>query len=88
MKKILCNGISYRKGFIEMSRDIHDGFLNLEVWNVDPELDISSGALKFEDIPEAGFTGNTEIELTLENAEELLRVLRDFIDETRKKGVQ
>jgi hypothetical protein len=88
MKKIVCNGINYRKGFIEASGDVHSGFLNIEVWNVAPELDISPGALRFEEIPEEAFVGNTEIELTIENAEELLSVLKDLITDAKKMKSQ
>ncbi len=86
MKKIICNSVSYRKGFIEVSANIHQGCVNLETWSIHPDVDMSDSGLSFGEIPESEFTGNTELELSLENAEELLTLLQKSILEMKEAG--
>ncbi|MET0063683.1 MAG: hypothetical protein ABW176_15450 [Candidatus Thiodiazotropha endolucinida] len=84
MKKIKCNSIDYRKGFLEVSYNVHDAYINLEVWNIHPDTDISGESTEFEDISEELFTGNTEIEMSIDEAEQLLKKLKECIDSYRK----
>lgn len=72
MKKIKCNTIDYRQGFIEVLGNIHANCVNLEVFWIHPEIDLSKKGLTFNEIPDKCFTGNVELELSLENVKELL----------------
>jgi len=83
MQKIKCNSINYRKGFIEVLANIHSGCINIETWSIHPDADISEQGLVFNEIPYEYFTGNTEIELNLKNAEELLTSLQKAILELK-----
>lgn len=82
---IKCNAIAYRKGFIEVRGDIHKGCVNLEVWNIHPEVDITDIDLGSDLMPEGAVTGNTEIELPIEKAELLVQWLTEAIKVAREK---
>lgn len=79
MSKIKCDGVNYRKGFVELSNNIHDNHINLEVWGVHPDYDLSQIDSSFSEIPEESFIGNVELELNLENAKALIQDLSSFI---------
>jgi len=79
MTKIKCDNINYRKGFVEVSGDIHKGCINLEAWNIHPDTDISRDESVFGSVPDEAFTGNVELELSVENAKELARKLEELI---------
>ncbi len=83
MSKIKCNSISYRKGFVEITSNIHDGFINFEVWNIHPDTNISSDNFSFDMITDGDITGNVEIELSVENAQEVLKALESFLKKNR-----
>ena len=83
MNKIKCNSINYRKGYIEVTGNIHEGHVNIEAWRIHPDTDIS-GDMSFEEISDEAFTSNTELELTLENAEELVKALQGAIRKTKE----
>lgn len=78
-----CNEIDYRKGFIEVTPGIHEGFINLETWGIHPEVDIASTSLSDELFPDDGITGNTELEMSIETAEALIRALQAAISNVR-----
>ncbi len=59
---IRCNSISFRKGFIEVSR-VHDGCVNLEAWSVHSETEISGVEIRDGRIDDDDITGNVELEL-------------------------
>ncbi|MBT2332319.1 hypothetical protein J7E49_00105 [Variovorax paradoxus] len=40
-KKIRFNDVCYRQGFLEVTANIHPGHINLETWEIHPDLDIS-----------------------------------------------
>lgn len=86
MKKIKCNSVNYRKGYIEVSGDIHEGCINIETWNIHPDSDISGSV--FDQLSDKAFLANTEIELSVDNAKELLKLLQEAITEaeTLKKS--
>jgi len=65
MNKIKCDNVNYRKGFIEVVDNFHDDCINIETWCIHPDIDITPENIAFEDVPESGFTGNTELELSL-----------------------
>lgn len=81
-QKIKCNAIEYRKGFIEVKSNIHAGCINLETWSIHPDVDISDDKSSLDTLSENDITGNTEIELTVERAKELVRLLQLAIDDS------
>ncbi|AZZ90695.1 hypothetical protein EUZ85_08205 [Hahella sp. KA22] len=83
---IKCNSIEYRKGYIEVLAGIHDECVNIEAWNIHPEVDITSLDLGDESLPEGAVTSNTEIELSLENAELLISLLTQAVNKVRAKN--
>ena len=72
---IRCNSIAYRKGFVEVSR-VHDGCVNLESWSVHSEAEISSVDVRDGRIGDDDITGNVELELGIEAAEQLIAALQ------------
>jgi len=76
-----CSDVTYRQGVIEVTSGIHDGFVNLELWNIHPDFEISSESLC--DIPEEQFTGNCEIEMNLAQAEALANAILGAVDSIR-----
>jgi hypothetical protein len=84
--KIKCNNIEYRKGYIEVIPDIHENHINLETWEVHPDIDISELDLTDDAFPDDGVTGNTEIELNLKEAEELVTLLQSSIEKIKNKN--
>ena len=79
---IRCNSISYRKGFVEVSR-VHNGCVNLESWSVNSETEISGIDIRDERIGDDDVTGNVELELGIEAAERLITALQAAVDELR-----
>ena len=83
-KKIKCNNVEYRKGFIEIIPNIHDGCINIETWNIHVDIDISNIDLEDDLFPEEGVTCNTEIEMSVNEAEELVRKLQVAISNVKE----
>ena len=81
---ISCNSISYRKGFVEVSR-VHDGCVNLESWSVRAETEISGVDIRDGCIDDDDVTGNVELELGIEAAERLIAALQTAVLELRGK---
>lgn len=81
--KIYCNSASYRSGVIEVRPDIHPGHVNLEVWNFHPDHDRRAA-----DIADADVVGNTEMELDVMQAKELVRLLNLAIEAVAGNGQQ
>jgi len=79
--KIKCNNIPYRKGFIEIMSNIHKGLVNLETWNIHVDVDIKNLNLGVDDFPEDAVTGNTEIELSIDDAKGLIKLLQQAISD-------
>lgn len=79
MDVINCNDILYRQGFIQVETGIHADHINVEVWNVRLDTDITgktrAGDLDDEDAIQA----NTEIELNVDQAKSLVAQLQDAI---------
>ena len=78
-QKIKCNDIAYRQGFIEVAAGIHARHINLEVWNVHPDVDLTDKSLDSTSIPDEACVANTEIELSLSQAKALVDDLRAAI---------
>ena len=74
---IKCDSVAHRKGFVEVCDGIHSGCINLEVWNIHPDIN----SISRDDIlnGDGSVTANTEIELSIENAEELIVKLQNAI---------
>ncbi len=65
-----------RKGFVEVSTNIHHGLINLEAWSVHPNFDIQNRELAEDKFPDEVITGNTEIELSIVEAKKLVDLLQ------------
>jgi hypothetical protein len=81
--KIRSNVINYRKGFVEFTPLIHDGCINIETWHVHPDIDISSLDIGDGRFPDGGVIANTELELSIEAAEQMIEALQSGISEVR-----
>lgn len=82
--RIRCDGVAYRQGFIEVIPGIHGQHINLETWNVHPDMDLSDRAFGEVEIPEGAFIANTELELSVEQAKALIEALQASIHEIQK----
>ena len=81
---IKCNSVNYRKGYIEAKGNIHESCVNLEVWNIHPDTDISEINIDDNSVNNEAVTANTEIELSIKNAEELVKQLIQAIKSARE----
>ena len=81
---IRCNEIAYRQGFIEVASGIHPQHINVEIWNVHPDRDISSLSLTDFALSDQEIVGNTEIELSVSQATALVESLRMAIQLARR----
>jgi len=79
--------VPYRKGFIEVSTGIHENCINLETCNIEHGVDISNLDFDSADLPDAAFQGNTELELDVSTAEDLVEALQKAIAIVRKGAV-
>lgn len=80
LPKIYCKSVPYRSGFVEFRPNVHAGHVNIEVWNLHPEHDRRAGDITDECICEADVTSNTEVELEITQAKELVRLLSVAIE--------
>ncbi|MGE0624570.1 MAG: hypothetical protein AB7I04_14270 [Pseudomonadales bacterium] len=76
---VRCNGIPYRQGILEVRHDMHPGFINLECWMLDPAIDITRLEPAAAELPDSAVIANTELELSLAQAGELVRLLQEAI---------
>lgn len=76
---IKCNGIAYRQGFVEISAGIHPQHVNVEIWNVHPDQNLSSLSRVDEVATDNAIIGNTEVELTISEANALIEALRKAV---------
>lgn len=83
-----CNNISYRKGYIEVIPNIHDDCINLEVTTIHPDVDISSIELTNSELPDNTITANTEIEINIEEAKQLIDFLKISISKVEESKVE
>ncbi len=83
MSQIKCDGVNYRKGFIEVSTQIHDKHINIETWNIQPDVNISKNQIAVGQFNNDDVIGNTEIELSVEQAEILIKKLTEGINTIR-----
>lgn len=76
---VRCSGISYRQGFIEVRHGIHPGFINVESWMMDPTADVSRLEPATAGLPDTVVIANTELELSVASARELVSLLQQAI---------
>lgn len=86
LNKIRCNAIEYRQGFIEVQSRIHEDCINIETWQINPDINITNLNLTDEEVADDDITGNTEIELSLKNAEYLINLLQAAISDVKSGG--
>ncbi len=86
IKKIKGNNVDYRKGYIEVIPNIHECFINLEVWNIHPDFDLSKIDMSNEEFPDNGITSNTEIEININEAEALINILQESITKVKENA--
>ncbi len=86
MAKLLCIGISYRQGYVEVIPNIHKGYINIETWMIHPDH-ICAGK-EFDEIValDDAVRANTELELTVETAIALIQLLQAAIHEAKDVG--
>jgi hypothetical protein len=82
-EKIICSAIPYRQGFVEVM-NVHAGCVNLEVWSIHPDTDIAEAFLESPSLPDAAVIGNTEVELSVQEAKRLIQFLEMAIDQAEK----
>jgi len=87
LPKIHCNSVPYRSGFVEVRSNVHPGHVNIEVWCLHPDYDRQASDIIDDCIGDADVTGNTEIELEIIQAKELVRLLNVAI-EAAERNVQ
>ncbi|MCA2015606.1 hypothetical protein LDJ79_05750 [Vibrio tritonius] len=78
-EKIKCNNIEYRKGFIEVMTNVHEGFVNIEAWNIHPAYDLSKVDEFGVDFLDDNVTGNVEIEMNVLEVESLIAALNEAV---------
>lgn len=83
--RICCRNISYRSGFVEVLPNIHPGHINIEVWNIHPDFSQPAADIGDDSIPDEDVTGNTEIELDIEQAKKLVALLNRAIGAAEKQ---
>lgn len=83
--KIRFNGIRYRQGFLEVA-NIHPGHINIETWQIHPDLDISEKQFDDAAITDECVVANTEIELSVDQAKALLASLEAAIANASRIG--
>ena len=82
--QIKCDVVQYRQGFIQVA-NVHTGCVNLEVWNIHPDASIAAVLqVASESISDADVVANTEIELSVVQAKELVRQLEAAIGEIER----
>lgn len=75
---IKCTDIPYRQGFVEVM-NVHKNHVNLEIWNVGADLDLGPLSVNLETLPDDAVQSNTEIELSLSQAKQLVDWLQSAI---------
>lgn len=85
---IKCNGIPYREGFVQVTVGIHSHHVNVEIWNVYPDQDISPLS-RVDQLPlDKAISGNTEIELSTSQAKALIEALQKAVQLAENDVVQ
>jgi len=75
-----CNSVEYRKGYIEVAPNIHPNCINIELWEISAEKDISN--LNFDDensFVDKDVVANIELELSIQETKALISKLSKAI---------
>jgi len=86
VKKIKCDNIDYRKGYVEVGSGIHDGYINIEMWDISPEADLKNTDIDDENFQDNYIQGNTEIEMSISEANDLVSRLKKAISEVESSN--
>lgn len=79
--RLKCSGVPYRQGFIEVTPAIHEGYVNIETWDINPSVDLESlHWVSLVDLADDDVSSNTEVEMTIVNAKKLATAINDAID--------
>jgi hypothetical protein len=70
--RVCCDTIPYRRGFVEVAT-VHSRCVSLETWDVSAEW--AAPLTTLDVVPDDAVVGNTEIELTIEQARTLATAL-------------
>lgn len=65
---------------------IHDGCINIEAWQVDPDVDISNREIEDDSFSDNAVTGNVELEMSVAAAEDLIQRLTEAVEKVRVRG--
>lgn len=91
MKRFACDAVSYRKGYIEISLEIHKNCINIETTQIHPDFEVIAPLLDPEPstalLPDEAFVGNTELEMSLETAKNFLKTLAEYISDLERSNV-
>ena len=63
---------------------IHPGHVNIEVWTTHPDFNPPTADIRDGSIPDEDVTGNTEIELDIAQAKQLVKLLSLAIEAAEK----
>ena len=85
-KLIKFNSVNYRQGYLEVIGGIHDGCVNIETTQIHPDIDISNIDFDNNSLSDEDFTANTEIELSIKEAEVLVEQLVAAIKVEKRKN--
>jgi len=77
--QIKCRGVPYRQGWIEVCANVHARHVNVEAWNVAPEVGMSNPSVALTSVPDEAVAGNVELELTVAQAKQLVVALQNAI---------
>jgi hypothetical protein len=76
---VRCSGVPYRQGFIEVGPGVHPGFINIECWMIDPKAGVFQLEPASDELPDSVVIANTELELSVARARELVVLLQQAI---------
>ena len=83
---IKCRSVAYRQGFIEVTPNIHMGLVNLEIWGVRAECDLSSIELDGDELTDSDVEANCELELSADEVRRLIDQLQQALAEAERCG--
>ena len=83
---IAISDIRYRQGFVDIAHGIHEGHINLEAWNVSPDISPLPASVASPDLRDEQVIGNVELELSLAQARTLVALLQQAIASIEATG--
>ncbi|MEZ5653437.1 MAG: hypothetical protein R3E87_23120 [Burkholderiaceae bacterium] len=84
--RIKCRSVVYRQGFIEVTPNIHEGLVNLEIWGVRAECDLSSIELDGDELTDSDVEANCELELAADEVRQLIKQLQQALARAERCG--